>query len=109
MGFLVSFQFEKPGRRENFDYPDMALEAMTKALNDSKIDYHEIQQAAVGYVYGGSIAYSVLNLRDTFEASFQFQSAQSKLVRSQCRRLNLWSEGIVPMRVNRHPHLQRQQ
>jgi len=23
----VYFQFEKPGRRENFDYPDMTLEA----------------------------------------------------------------------------------
>ena len=25
--YFNEFQFEKPGRRDNFDYPDMALEA----------------------------------------------------------------------------------
>lgn len=45
-------QFEKPGRRENFDYPDMAKEAMTKALADAKIPFSQINQAVVGYVYG---------------------------------------------------------
>lgn len=47
-------KFEKPGCRDNFDYPDMALEAATKALNDAGIPYSEIQQAIVGYVYGDS-------------------------------------------------------
>jgi acetyl-CoA acetyltransferase len=47
-------QFEKPGRRENWDYPDMAKEAGTKALEDAGIPYAEIEQAAVGYVYGDS-------------------------------------------------------
>ena len=32
-------KFEKPGRRENFDYPDMAREAVTNALADAKLEY----------------------------------------------------------------------
>uniref|UniRef100_A0A336LZ42 Sterol carrier protein 2 n=1 Tax=Culicoides sonorensis TaxID=179676 RepID=A0A336LZ42_CULSO len=47
-------KFEKPGRRENFDYPDMAKEAVTKALNDAKVKYDEVKQAVCGYVYGDS-------------------------------------------------------
>ena len=46
------FQFEKPGRRENFDYPQMVKESVTKALADAKISYNEVKQAVVGYVYG---------------------------------------------------------
>ncbi|MFC7446706.1 lipid-transfer protein [Rhodococcus daqingensis] len=46
-------KFEKPGARE-WDYPDMAREAGTKALEDAGIDYREIEQAYVGYVYGES-------------------------------------------------------
>ena len=45
-------QFEKPGRRENFDYPDMGREAVTKALDDCKLPYSAVQQATVGFVYG---------------------------------------------------------
>jgi acetyl-CoA acyltransferase len=48
-------KFEKPGSRE-WDYPDMAREAGTKALEDAGIDYREIEQAYVGYVYGESTA-----------------------------------------------------
>jgi len=47
-------KFEKPGRRENFDYPDMAKEAVEKALTDANVKYSDIQQASVGYVYGDS-------------------------------------------------------
>ncbi|XP_078484988.1 sterol carrier protein 2 isoform X2 [Ciona intestinalis] len=47
-------KFEKPGRRENFDYPDMAKEAGLKALADAGISYHQVEQAAVGYCYGDS-------------------------------------------------------
>ncbi|WP_431955895.1 lipid-transfer protein [Nocardia lijiangensis] len=52
-------KFEKPGRRKNedgtaWDYPDMARESGTKALADAGIDYREVQQAYVGYVYGES-------------------------------------------------------
>lgn len=52
-------KFEKPGRRKNedgsaWDYPDMARESGTKALADAGIDYHEVEQAYVGYVYGES-------------------------------------------------------
>jgi len=47
-------KFEKPGHREDWDYPDMAKEAGTKALADAGIDYGEVEQAYVGYVYGES-------------------------------------------------------
>ncbi|MFD4295280.1 lipid-transfer protein [Rhodococcus sp. NPDC058505] len=46
-------KFEKPGARE-WDYPDMAREAGTKALEDAGIDYRLIEQAYAGYVYGES-------------------------------------------------------
>lgn len=47
-------KFEKPGRRDDFDYPQMAVESVTKALQDAKISIHEVDQACVGYVYGDS-------------------------------------------------------
>ncbi|MFC6884230.1 MULTISPECIES: lipid-transfer protein [Actinomadura] len=46
-------KFEKPGSRE-WDYPDMARESGTKALQDAGIGYDKIEQAYVGYVYGES-------------------------------------------------------
>lgn len=49
---LFCFQFEKPGRRDDFDYPQMAKEAVTKALNDAGLQISDIKQACVGYVYG---------------------------------------------------------
>ncbi|XP_022317931.2 sterol carrier protein 2-like isoform X1 [Crassostrea virginica] len=45
-------KFEKPGRRDDFDYPDMAKEAGTKALEDAGISYNQVEHACVGYVYG---------------------------------------------------------
>jgi len=47
-------KFEKPGGREGWDYPQMAKESGTKALEDAGISYDEVQQAYVGYVYGES-------------------------------------------------------
>ncbi|KAM6948944.1 sterol carrier protein 2 [Aplochiton taeniatus] len=47
-------KFEKPGARDDFDYPDMAKEAGQKALADAGIPYSAIEQACVGYVYGDS-------------------------------------------------------
>ncbi|XP_011200055.2 sterol carrier protein 2 [Bactrocera dorsalis] len=47
-------KFEKPGRRADVCYPDMAKEAITKALQDAKLGFPEIQQAVAGYVYGDS-------------------------------------------------------
>uniref|UniRef100_A0A667YYI3 Sterol carrier protein 2 n=1 Tax=Myripristis murdjan TaxID=586833 RepID=A0A667YYI3_9TELE len=47
-------RFEKPGAREDFDYPDMAKEAGQKALADARVPYSAIEQACVGYVYGDS-------------------------------------------------------
>ena len=38
-------KFEKPGAQD-WDYPDMAQEAGTKALDDAGIAYDEIEQAA---------------------------------------------------------------
>ena len=46
-------KFEKPGSKA-WDYPDMAKEAGTKALDDAGIPYSEVEQAVVGYVYGES-------------------------------------------------------
>jgi acetyl-CoA acyltransferase len=48
-------KFEKPGSRE-WDYPDMAKESGTKALEDAGISFDQIEQACVGYVYGDSCA-----------------------------------------------------
>ncbi|GEE02928.1 putative lipid-transfer protein Ltp1 [Gordonia spumicola] len=54
-------KFEKPGRRRDddgvaWDYPDMAREAGTNALADAGVDYTDIEQAYVGYVFGESTA-----------------------------------------------------
>ena len=46
-------KFEKPGTKE-WDYPDMAREAGTKALQDAGITFDQVQEAVVGYVYGES-------------------------------------------------------
>ncbi|GFU16183.1 non-specific lipid-transfer protein [Nephila pilipes] len=46
-------KFLKPGSTGE-DYPELAKEAVTKALEDAKISYDLIQQACVGYVYGDS-------------------------------------------------------
>ncbi|MGK4596225.1 lipid-transfer protein [Amycolatopsis sp. w19] len=47
-------KFEKPGRREGWDYPQMAKESGTNALADAGISFDEVRQAYVGYVYGES-------------------------------------------------------
>ena len=46
-------KFEKPGSKE-WDYPDMAREAGSKALADAGISIRDVEQAAVGYCYGDS-------------------------------------------------------
>jgi acetyl-CoA acyltransferase len=47
-------KFEKPGRREGWDYPQMAEESGSNALQDAGISYDQVEQAFVGYVYGES-------------------------------------------------------
>lgn len=47
-------KFEKPGRREDWDYPDMARESGANALADAGIPYADVEAASVGYVYGES-------------------------------------------------------
>src|SRR2546423_5863819 len=46
-------KFEKPGAKE-WDYPDMAKESGSKALEDAGVPYDTIEQAYVGYCYGES-------------------------------------------------------
>jgi acetyl-CoA acyltransferase len=46
-------KFEKPETRD-WDYPVMAKEAGSKALEDAGVAYDDIEQACVGYVYGES-------------------------------------------------------
>jgi acetyl-CoA acyltransferase len=47
-------KFEKPGSRDGWDYPQMAKESGTKALEDAGIEYSAVQQGYVGYVSGDS-------------------------------------------------------
>ncbi|WIM86777.1 lipid-transfer protein [Candidatus Mycobacterium wuenschmannii] len=47
-------KFEKPGRREDWDYPDMARESGTNALNDAGIAFDTVEQAYTGFCYGES-------------------------------------------------------
>jgi len=47
-------KFEKPGRRKDYDYPEYALEAGTKALIDANLTYDDVEFAAVGYTVGDS-------------------------------------------------------
>ncbi|MCB0830334.1 MAG: lipid-transfer protein, partial [Solirubrobacterales bacterium] len=46
-------KFDKPGTKEG-DYPDWAVEAGQKALDDAGISYDEVESAYVGYCYGES-------------------------------------------------------
>jgi acetyl-CoA acyltransferase len=46
-------KFEKPGSKD-WDYPDMAKESGTKALDDAGVSYDDVEQAFVGYCYGDS-------------------------------------------------------
>ncbi|KAI6196137.1 Sterol carrier protein 2 [Aphelenchoides besseyi] len=45
--------FTKPGSTGK-DYPELVKDAVTEALNDCGLKYSDVQQAAVGYLYGGS-------------------------------------------------------
>ncbi|CAL8082596.1 unnamed protein product [Orchesella dallaii] len=45
-------KFCKPGT--SMDYPEMAQEAVKKALADANLSYQQVEQACVGYVYGDS-------------------------------------------------------
>ena len=47
-------KFEKPGAREGWDYPQMAKESGTKALEDAGIAYDAVEQGYVGYCSGDS-------------------------------------------------------
>ena len=47
-------KFEKPGSKEGWDYPQMAKESGTKALEDAGIPYDAVEQVAVGYCYDDS-------------------------------------------------------
>lgn len=44
-------KFEKPGPNSS-DWPDLCKTAITRALEDSKLSYTDVQAAVVGYNYG---------------------------------------------------------
>jgi acetyl-CoA acyltransferase len=46
-------KFDKPGTKEG-DYPDWAVEAGNRALEDAGISYDDVESAYVGYCYGES-------------------------------------------------------
>ncbi|XP_014256751.1 non-specific lipid-transfer protein [Cimex lectularius] len=46
-------KFYKPGKTDR-DYPDLAKEAVLKALDDAGVDISEVKSSCVGYVYGDS-------------------------------------------------------
>ncbi|RZC34639.1 Thiolase C and/or ACP syn III domain containing protein, partial [Asbolus verrucosus] len=46
-------KFEKPGKNAD-DYPILAKEAITKALDDCRVKISEVEAAICGYVYGDS-------------------------------------------------------
>jgi acetyl-CoA acetyltransferase len=47
-------KFEKPGRREGWDYPAMAKESGTNALTDAGVEFGAVEQAYAGFCYGES-------------------------------------------------------
>lgn len=47
-------KFVRPGVNRVLDYPQMVKEAVNKALEDSKLNYSDIEYASVGYVFGDS-------------------------------------------------------
>ena len=70
---IFVFQFEKPGRREDFDYPDMAKEAVTKALKDAKIEYKEVKQAVVGFCYGKFLKFYRFEIYQSQDCKFDLK------------------------------------
>ena len=49
-------KFEKPGTRPDWDYPAMARESGTKALEDAGISYDRVEAGYVGFMYADSTA-----------------------------------------------------
>ena len=48
-------KFMRPGKHD-LDYPDLAKIAIERALRDAGLNYKQVEQAYVGYVYGDSTA-----------------------------------------------------
>ena len=46
-------KFYKPGKHD-FDYPELAKQAIERAMRDANITYDKVEQAFAGYVYGDS-------------------------------------------------------
>ncbi|KAI4497424.1 hypothetical protein M0802_007435 [Mischocyttarus mexicanus] len=47
-------KFDKPGKQNAPDYPELAKEAINSALKDANVPYSDIKAACVGYVFGDS-------------------------------------------------------
>ena len=57
-------KFEKPGRRDNFDYPDMAKESVSLALKDAKIRCWLLVKFGVHYLGTITILCWTANLKN---------------------------------------------
>jgi acetyl-CoA acetyltransferase len=49
-------RFEKPGARPDWDYPDMAGEAVNAALGEAGLHYTDVEQVVAGYCFGNTAA-----------------------------------------------------
>ena len=94
--------FEKPRNRREYDV--IAVEAAVKALKDGGLNYDDIEQAYVGYVYGVSLLGLVCS------SSCRSPRAQSQADRTpSLAGLDQWPASSVRSRTDRNPHRQRQQ
>lgn len=59
--------FIKP--RGLIDYPELGIEAATKALLDAGINYDDVEYAAVGFVYGVSLPFCLKDKLTTVQDS----------------------------------------
>lgn len=47
-------KFYRPGKHDK-DYPELAKQAIQRALRDAGVGYERVQAAYAGYVYGDSV------------------------------------------------------
>jgi sterol carrier protein 2 len=48
-------KFYRPGKHDK-DYPELAKQAIQRALRDANIPYTKVEAAYAGYVYGDSVS-----------------------------------------------------
>ena len=89
-------KFEKPGRRDGWDYPQMAKESGTKALEDAGVDYAEIEQGYVGYCSGDSTS----GQRALYELGLPFEHHLVDGEQGRADLVELWPMGGMPVLVD---------